>query len=61
MPPRDRQRYELVLVDAGGAEDAPVVIRLRAALKRLLRAFSLRCVRVVEVKPAEQPVKDPPS
>jgi hypothetical protein len=52
----DRRRFELVLVDAGADGDGDVFLRLRAALKRLLRSYALRCVSVREVKaPGDDP------
>jgi hypothetical protein len=50
-------RYLITLVDAGGPDLPPVEIRLRAALKRCLRAYGLRCVRAVEL--AEGEAADP--
>jgi hypothetical protein len=49
--------YHLTLRDAGSPGEghpAPVDVRLRRALKCLLRSFGLRCVRVEEV-PAVEP------
>jgi hypothetical protein len=43
-----RQRY-LVELEALGDGDAPAHVRLRGALKCLLRAFRLRCRRVEEL------------
>lgn len=43
----------LELEDVGGADDAPVAVRLRQALKGLLRAFALKCVRAEEATHGE--------
>jgi hypothetical protein len=43
----ERTTYVITLVDAGGADDPPVEVRLRHALKRFSRTYSLRCVRAV--------------
>lgn len=49
-----RDAYLVTLTDAHptDAEFGPVAIRLRRALKCLLRSFGLRCVRI-EPTPAE--------
>jgi hypothetical protein len=47
------ERFELVLRDLGGS--APAINRLRSALKVLLRAFSLRCESIRELKVEQQP------
>jgi len=41
-------RAEILLIvrDAGGPRDPPLAVRLRMALKRLLRTFALRVVRI---------------
>jgi len=48
----DRPTYTLVLTDAAAAGDAAgdakAVVRLRGALKRLLRTYSFRCTFCVE-------------
>jgi hypothetical protein len=44
-------RYRVVLVDLGA--DVPAEVRLRAALKRLLRTYRLRCTEAVEVVEGE--------
>jgi len=36
-----RRRFTLTLQDAGTAEDGDVILRLRGALKRLLRSYAL--------------------
>jgi hypothetical protein len=41
------ERFRVVLADMGG--DAPAVVRLRAALKRLARSYRLRCLEAVEL------------
>lgn len=43
----ERPRYRLVL--RAEADTVPATIRMRAALKMLLRSFGLRCVEIVEV------------
>ena len=51
-PPSQRFRIDLEAL----ADDAPPVVRLRAALKLFLRRFRLRCERVeelVEDRPAD--------
>jgi hypothetical protein len=47
--PRTRYRLELEAKPAG----VPAAVRLRRALKVLLRAFGLRCVWVREVGPRD--------
>jgi hypothetical protein len=47
--PDTRPRFALV-IEALPSEVRPA-IRLRAALKRLLRSFKLRCIRVDELPP----------
>ncbi len=44
-----RPRYEITLEDAASAGEVPAVHRLRSLLKAALRAYRLRCIRVVEV------------
>jgi hypothetical protein len=44
----EREVYSLVL--RAEAHDVPAIIRLRALLKRALRDYGLRCVRVGESK-----------
>lgn len=46
-----RRRFSLTLTDAGTPQDADVMPRLRAALKRLLRAYGFRAGPVVELPP----------
>ena len=48
MTPRPRERFTLLLEDVAANGDAPVAIRLRAVLKRLLRAFGFRCVSIAK-------------
>ena len=45
-----RPTYQLTITDAGGPGDAPAIIRLRSALKALLRSFAFRCVEATEKK-----------
>jgi hypothetical protein len=47
----ERRRFELLLTDAGGPDDGDPYVRLRGALKRLLRSFALRCTSVRELPP----------
>lgn len=54
-----RTTYQLTLVDAAEPGDVEPILRLRAALKRLLRGYGLRCTRVVEV-PTDAPPGTPP-
>jgi hypothetical protein len=56
---RPLPRYRIDLVDAGGPDDPPAVIRLKNLLKRLGRdnCWKFRCTRAVEVKPAGGPGK----
>jgi hypothetical protein len=49
------ERYRVLLVDVGA--DTPAAVRLRAALKRLLRTYRLRCLEAVEL--AEDAAADP--
>jgi hypothetical protein len=46
----ERPRFVLTLEPLPG-DDPPVFIRLRAALKTLLRAFRFRCVQIQEIPP----------
>jgi hypothetical protein len=56
-PQPPRRRFRLELHDLPSAPDVPPVeIRLRAALKRLLRRFRLVCTRVEEIQ--EEPQKE---
>jgi hypothetical protein len=48
MPPSERDVFTLTL--RAEAHDVPAIIRLRAALKRLLRDYGLRCVKVTEAE-----------
>jgi hypothetical protein len=41
------EKYRILLVDLGA--DTPAAVRLRSALKRLLRTYRLRCTEAVEV------------
>lgn len=54
-PPREHVVMELA--DAGGTADPPFNIRLRSLLKRMLRAYGIRCVRFLPTgtaPPAEE-------
>lgn len=42
-PDRPRERFQLVIEDAGKPGDVPTVNRLRSFLKSALRAYKLRC------------------
>lgn len=60
-----RRRFVLRLADAGADGDGCVYLRLRAALKRLLRSYALRCEGVTEEEDddgrgAEVPTAEPP-
>jgi hypothetical protein len=46
----DRDRFELVIQDAGKPGDAPTVARVRRLLKCMLRGYRLKCVSIREVK-----------
>ena len=60
MPRREREKFTVVVQDAGGT-DVPVIHRLRSWLKSGLRAHRLRCVSIVEQKPgANQQPQEPP-
>jgi hypothetical protein len=50
-PGGERYRLELEAL----ADDAPAVVRLRRALKCLLRAFGLRCRSVADVTTRQLP------
>lgn len=54
-----RTRYRLDLVDAGRPGDGPAIRRLRAALKRLLRSYGLRCTDIRELPPDEEDRAEP--
>ncbi len=56
-PPREK--FALVIQDAGGAEDAPTIVRLRRFLKHAKRAYGLACVRIVEVQTEKQATQSP--
>ena len=43
---RKRTHYVAVLVDAEPADPVPFDVRLRLALKRMLRWYGLRCVEI---------------
>ncbi len=49
------EQYQLTL-EAAPSDEAPPVIRLRSALKVLLRAFGLRCREVRDVTPRPPPL-----
>jgi hypothetical protein len=54
MTRRRKPSFQVELADEGGS-DVPIYLRLRKALKVLLRAFRLRCTKiepVIEPKPA---------
>jgi hypothetical protein len=55
-PGGERFRLEL---EALAGDDAPPVVRLRSALKCLLRAFRLKCRRVESVPPGPPPAPPP--
>ena len=44
-PGRARMRVTVELVDAGSADDAPPVTRLKQLLKECLRRWAFRCAR----------------
>jgi hypothetical protein len=50
-------RFALVLRDVGGAP-GPTIHRLRSALKRLLRAYGLRCEQIRELRDQTQMTPD---
>ena len=55
-----RTTFRVILTDArpGDPEAGPLPVRLRRALKCLLRAFALKCVRIEEVTPPVEPILD---
>jgi hypothetical protein len=53
--PTDRPIYRLDIQDDGREANAPEIIRLRIVLKRLLRQFGFRCIRVEEIAPRNTP------
>jgi hypothetical protein len=59
MPSEPRDEYVLTLVDALGDDRALVEVRLRRALKSLLRAWGLRCTRAVRAGGAEAEAEAP--
>ena len=61
MTARPRERFALVVEDAGDAGDPSVIIRLRLFLKRALRAYGLRCVEARPARPAGPASPPPPS
>jgi hypothetical protein len=52
-------RFTVTLTDANN-DEATVMIRLRIALKRLLRAYGLRCTSIAEDKGAPEAKSDAP-
>ena len=59
--PRPATRMTIVLVpDPSYRGPAPPIVRLRRALKLLLRAYGLRCVSVAPDAPAEAEARPPP-
>lgn len=52
------KRYRLEL-EALADDDAPAHVRLRAALKCLLRTFRFRCRAVADVTPRQLPTGEP--
>jgi len=44
-----RARFAITLADAAGPGASPVEIRLRMALKRLLRTYALKCEAIREL------------
>jgi hypothetical protein len=55
--PQDRSPdFRIVLRPLPGG--SPVDVRLKRALKCLLRAFGFRALQVVEVKPSDRPGRD---
>jgi hypothetical protein len=57
-PPR--LRVVLELADAGGPGDAPALVRLRGALKSLLRRRGWRCERCTEAASPGMPDETKP-
>jgi hypothetical protein len=53
-PGGERYRLELEAL----ADDVPAAVRLRRALKCLLRGFRLRCRSVADVRPRQPPAGD---
>jgi hypothetical protein len=53
MNEQPRLRVTLDLIDAGAANDVPAIIRLRSLLKKLLRVWQFRCLRVT-AKPEQK-------
>ena len=45
-----RERFRLVIQDAGDRNNVPVMPRLRRLLKAMLRGYGIRCV---DIRPAE--------
>ena len=56
----NRTRYHLELEPIPGNWRTPPLLRLRAALKRLLRNYGLRCVACRPAAPPEQPAPGKP-
>ena len=54
--PSERPTYRITLEARQGG--SPAAVRLRMALKCLLRSFGLVCRECVEVKPAEPPAEE---
>jgi hypothetical protein len=50
-----RAHFLVVVRDDGAADGTPLIVRLRAFLKRALRAYGIRCVRL---EPAPRPAKE---
>ena len=55
--PDQRTKYLLTLTDAApnDPDAGPIAIRLKRALKCLLRSFDLRCVRIEPCSPDAMP------
>jgi hypothetical protein len=50
MKPNDTESFCLILRPLQTGEQPPPIVRLRRLLKRLLRAYGLRCVRVEPIR-----------
>lgn len=53
MSEEPKRRFKVELEALADPDGTPAEVRLRAALKRLLRSFRLRCVKVEEIHPEE--------
>jgi hypothetical protein len=54
MPPDGRPVYRLDIQDDNRGASSPEINRLRSLLKRLLRTFGFKCLRIEELHQVEE-------